>query len=72
MIKCDNVQSYVKWTFIVELASWMGRFYERLVGIVKCALWKVIGRKLLTRHTVPYNIKRSRICGTFEATCVCG
>ncbi|XP_053395601.1 uncharacterized protein LOC128555857 [Mercenaria mercenaria] len=37
----------MKWTFIIELAPWMGGFYERLVGIVKRALRKSIGRKLL-------------------------
>jgi len=37
---CDEVQDYVarrgiQWTLIVELAPWMGDFYERLVGITK-------------------------------------
>ena len=32
----------------VELASWMGGFYERLVGIVKGALKKSIGKICLT------------------------
>ena len=53
VIKCDDVQNYVSnadvnWTFIVELAPWMGRFYERLVSLVKRALRKTINRKLLT------------------------
>lgn len=38
----------IKWNFIVELAPWMGGFYERLVGIVKRAFRKSIGRNLLT------------------------
>lgn len=45
----------IKWTFIVELAPWIGRFYERLVGIVKCVLQKLIDRKSLTDvplHTI--------------------
>ncbi|MCG7879158.1 MAG: reverse transcriptase domain-containing protein [Candidatus Thiodiazotropha endolucinida] len=52
IIRCDEVQSYsssqrIKWTFIVELAPWMGGFYERLVGLIKRSLRKAIGRKLL-------------------------
>lgn len=48
----DEVQSYVsdsgiKWTFIVEMAPWMGGFYERLVGLVKRSLRKTLQRKLL-------------------------
>ena len=40
VIRCEEVQDYVsnsriKWSFIVELAPWMGGFYERLVGLVK-------------------------------------
>lgn len=49
----EEVQTYVatkgiKWLFIVELAPWMGGFYERLVSIVKRCFRKSIGRKLLT------------------------
>ena len=33
--------------FITEAAPWQGGFYERLVGLVKRALRKAIGRKLL-------------------------
>jgi len=49
----EEVQNYVScegitWSFIVELAPWMGGFYERLVGLVKQALRKTIGRKRLT------------------------
>ena len=38
----------IKWLFIVEMAPWMGGFYERLVGLVKRAMRKTIQRKLLT------------------------
>lgn len=38
----------IKWSFIVELAPWMGGFYERLVSLVKRSLRKTIGRKILT------------------------
>ena len=52
VIKCDEVQSYfskekIKWRYIVELAPWMGGFYERLVGLIRRCLKKCIGRNLL-------------------------
>ena len=52
MLKNEEVQGYVAngritWAFIVELAPWMGGFYERLIGLVKCALRKSIGRRML-------------------------
>ena len=56
----EELQSYssnkgIKWSFIVELAPWMGGFYERLVGLIKRSLRKAIGRKVLNSdqlHTV--------------------
>lgn len=49
----DEIMSYVsnagiKWRFNLELAPWMGGFYERLIGLVKRSLRKTIGRRLLT------------------------
>ena len=38
----------IQWTFRIELAPWMGSFYERLVGIVKRSLRKAIGKVCLT------------------------
>ena len=43
VLKCPDVQNYasetgISWKFIVELAPWMGGFYERLVGLVKRSL----------------------------------
>ena len=51
--KHEEIQSYVsnveiKWLFIVEMAPWMGGFYERFVGLVKRVMRKTIQRKLLT------------------------
>ena len=48
-----SVQSYISkeginWKFIVQLAPWMGGFYERLVGLVKLALRKSLSRSCLT------------------------
>lgn len=52
-VKSVDVQTYVseqgfQWQFITELAPWMGGFYEHLVGVVKQALRKSLGRRLLT------------------------
>ena len=49
----DKVQDYVtghgiQWSLIVELAPWMGGFYECLVGITKRALWKTLGVNCFT------------------------
>ena len=49
-----NVYDYVstkgiKWTFIVEFSPWSGRFYERLIGLVKSSLRKSIGSVCLTK-----------------------
>ncbi|MES9884883.1 MAG: hypothetical protein ABW185_28910, partial [Sedimenticola sp.] len=40
----------IQWNFIVELAPWMGGFYERLVGLVKRSLRKSIGKVCLTNE----------------------
>jgi len=50
---CDKVQDYVasrgiKWTMIVELAPWMGGFYEHLVGSTKRVLRKTLGANSFT------------------------
>ncbi|CAC5421233.1 unnamed protein product [Mytilus coruscus] len=51
----SDVQTYmanegIQWQFIVELAPWMGGFYERLIGIVKRCLRKTIGKLCLTNE----------------------
>jgi len=38
----------IHWKFIVELAPWVGGFYERLVGLTKRALRKTLGSQCLT------------------------
>ena len=38
----------IQWQFIVESAPWMGGFYERLVGTVKKAMKKALGRSLVS------------------------
>ena len=43
-----SVNEKIKWNFIVELAPWMGGFYERLIGLVKRSLRKAIGKLCLT------------------------
>ena len=52
VIDSDEVLYYcssenISWKFITEAAPWQGGFYERLVGLVKRALRKSIGRQLL-------------------------
>ena len=49
----DQVQDYVtsrgiQWNLIVELAPWMGGFYEHLVGITKRVLRKTLGANYFT------------------------
>jgi hypothetical protein len=51
--KSDEVQDYsaehrINWMFITALAPWMGGFYERLIGTVKRALRRTLGKQLLT------------------------
>ncbi|CAM1294859.1 Uncharacterised protein r2_g406 [Pycnogonum litorale] len=46
-VKTYLANQRIEWRFIVELAPWMGGFYERLVGVVKRSLRKVIGPTLL-------------------------
>ncbi|XP_053381697.1 uncharacterized protein LOC128549195 [Mercenaria mercenaria] len=53
VVKSADVQDYVahsgvKWSFIVEVAPWMGGMYERLVGLVKRSMRKTMGKKKLT------------------------
>ena len=38
----------ISWDFIVPKASWWGGFYERMVGLVKRCLRKIVGRALMT------------------------
>lgn len=37
----------IKWKFITERVPWWGGFYERLIGLVKTRLKKMIGNMLL-------------------------
>ena len=51
ILSCDELNDCstnqrIKWKYIVDLAPWMGRFYERLVGLIKRALQKLMGIKI--------------------------
>ena len=51
--KDHNLASYIgalniRWKFNLARAPWWGGFFERLIGIIKRALSKVVGRSLLT------------------------
>ncbi len=41
-------QERIEWKTIVQLAPWMGGFYERMVGVVKSAMRKTISKQKLT------------------------
>ena len=47
-LKSFLIQKNIKWNFILENTPWWGGFYERLVGIVKGSLKKVLQKPLLT------------------------
>jgi len=38
----------IRWNFIVELAPWIGGFYERLVELTKRVIRKTLGKRCLT------------------------
>ena len=53
VLASESVQTYaanhnIVWKFAVELAPWMGGFYERLIGIMKRSTRKSIGRACLS------------------------
>ena len=41
-------QHEIIWKFNLSRASWWGGFFERLIGVMKATLSKVIGKALLT------------------------
>ena len=47
-LKSFLIQKNIKWNFILEKATWWGRSHERLIGIVKNPLKKVLQKLLLT------------------------
>jgi hypothetical protein len=47
-VKQHLVTNNVQWTFIPKRAPWFGGFYERLIGITKTTLKKVLGRASVT------------------------
>ena len=65
LLESPTVKSYmvnhrVDWLFIPKRAPWFGGFYERLIGLTKNALKKVLGRRFLTfdeLHTVLVEIE---------------
>ena len=53
VVRNERLQGYlsehgVKWQFNLSKASWWGGLFERMVGIVKQALYKVVGSAKLT------------------------
>ena len=37
----------IKWNFVLEKSPWWGDFYERIIGIIKRCIKKVVGKDLL-------------------------
>ena len=46
-IKRFALKSKITWKFILEKSLWWGGFYERLIGIIKRCLKKVVGKAFL-------------------------
>ena len=49
----EDVNNYlanhsIKWQYTVSRTPWWGGFFERLIGIMKSALFKAIGKAMLT------------------------
>ena len=61
----------IKWTFIVELAPWMGGFYERLIGLVKRSLGKAIGKALFDKQSITNSSEGGQIIHQFPPTGIC-
>ena len=47
-LKSFLIQKNIKWNFILKKATWWGRSYERLIGIVKYPLKEALQKSLLT------------------------
>ena len=53
----ENLKTYlanhgVNWKMITEFAPWQGGFYERLIGLVKRALRKSLGKLVMSKEQV--------------------
>jgi len=60
-----DTQSYltnkgIKWSFIIELAPWIGGFYEVLIGLVKQCLRKSIRKICLTMVQLEMVVKEDK------------
>ena len=55
-------QKKIEWKFIPSKGPWFGGFYERLIGLTKNCLKKILGKALVNRdelHTILTEIERS-------------
>jgi hypothetical protein len=55
VVRNEDVHDYlatndIRWQFNLSRASWWGGQFERMVGLVKQSLYKVVGKALLTRE----------------------
>ena len=55
-LKSFLLERGIKWYFVLEKSPWWGGFYERLVGIVKNSLKKVLGKALCNYEQLATNL----------------
>ena len=64
--------SNIQWKFIFERSPWWGGFYERLVGIMKSCLKKIMEKALLTFEELRTVILRNRMYVKFDTANIYG
>ena len=62
LVKDYTEERFIKWKFIRPRAPWEGGFYERLIGLVKSTLFKMITRKILQWDELFTLLKGAQLC----------
>ena len=55
-VQVDLATKGIEWSFTPPRAPWFGAIYERLIGVMKKELVKLIGHSLLTYHELTTNL----------------